>query len=108
MERRRLQSLKTAMTSVPMIDIKTILSDRRQKKKIKIVFPSFCIILDERHLSRPHKGRSDVQKNTQLEIKGLQNLKIDDDNSPNNRYGNILLRRVNIFNCLQVDFRVSV
>ena len=86
------------MTSVPMIDIKlfcwTVHNWRNQD-----FFPSFCPILDKRHLSRLHKGRSEVQKNTQLEIKGLQSLKIDDDNSPHYRYGNILLSSSS-FSCI--------
>ena len=105
--KERVKVLETTMTSVPMIDIELFCQTVR-KKDIKLVFPSFCSIFDKRHLSRPQKGRADVQKITQLETKGLQSLKIDDDNSPNDRYGNILLPRVSIFNCLQVDFRLSV
>ena len=48
-----------------------------------------------------------ILENTQLERRGFS-LKNDDDLSPNDRYGNILLRRVSIFHRLQVDFRVSV
>ena len=102
--KKGLQSLRNDDDLSPNDRYRTILLDRTPKRH----FPSFCSILDKRHLSRPQKGRADVQKITQLETKGLQSLKIDDDNSPNDRYGNILLRRVSIFNCLQVDFRVSV
>ena len=71
----------------------------------------WTLTLTRIHLYRPHKRRGNAQKKAQLQGNGLQSLKrvkIGEDNSPNDRYGNILSRRVSGFNsCLQVDFRVS-
>ena len=79
-------------------------------KRIYLVLSSFyALSLIKLHPFRPHKKRHNARKNAQMERNRLQSLKFDDDNGSDDRYGNILLRRVSDFNsCLQIDVRVSI
>ena len=57
------------------------------------LFLIFISSLIKTHPCRPCKRRGNIHKNTQLERKVLQDPKIDGDNTPNDRRGNVLSDR---------------
>ena len=55
------------------------------------------------HFRRSHKQRGNVRKNTQLEVKELQSLKSDDDNSRNDRQLRDQINHISSFEGRGVD-----
>ena len=74
-----------------------ILSHRSLKSSrwFFLLFASFLIKIQ---ICTSCKRKENVYKNTQLERNGFKSLKIEDDNSSYDKYGNILLRCVSYFN----------
>ena len=89
----------TRFVSVPQFELRGVEQRRRFLPEFKdgvlniirrncsrLFLLLFAPSLIKNRLRRPHKRRVCVQKYTHHE---LQSLKIDDDNSPSDRYGNI-------------------
>ena len=101
LEKKGFKVLKsTCVDHSPKDRYENILSDRSLKSS-RCFFLLFAPFLIKIQICTPCKRKENVQENNQLERNRFQSLKIEDDNSSYDRYGNILLRCVNYFNsCL--------
>ena len=94
LEKKGFKVLKsTCVDHSPKDRYENILSDRSLKSS-RWFFLLFAPFLIKIQICTKRKRT----ENAQLERNGFQSLKIEDDNSSYDRYGNNLLRRVNYFN----------